>query len=477
MRKGSVASGSESALSEVIGFVLILAIITAAFSLYLVYGVPVQGRENEITHMNDIKDQFVSYKLGVDSLWTNGQTGIALSTSFPLGTASQTTQGTSGILPVLQPIGSSGTLAINQRTATPERFTISSRTYIRNSTVLMSDLVALASASPLNVTYSNPVSHLLLNVSVSGVNPSENPVRGITILGDGWTAIINITPQMTYYESYNLSSIDDSYTLTKTDAYHYNRSDLTISVLKNGIRSLDGSIVYSNIGEGTYTIDLLDPAYGINSIITYPTTVEYYIPFSDISADALAQYSYLSQSGYSYSVPLGSLEYTGNNNYWISQSYYYQMGGVFLSQIDGITYKIPPTITFSNNGDGNYTVNIVALAYMQNSGGIVGGTSPAQVSTQLVDSGNLPYADIRPNTWSVSINITTPDPNAQIMWKKYLDEAANQTGGIPNSSYSVGLVPNGSFISFPASSTGNPYITLKVKTANISANLQAVGGA
>ena len=93
MTGGTAGSHREQALSEVIGFVLILGIVMAAFSLYLIYGVPVQGRENEINHMSDINDQFVSYKIGVDSLWTNQQTGLAMSTTFPLGTAGQTAQG------------------------------------------------------------------------------------------------------------------------------------------------------------------------------------------------------------------------------------------------------------------------------------------------------------------------------------------------------------------------------------------------
>ncbi|HOP66544.1 MAG TPA: hypothetical protein PLG61_02385, partial [Methanoregulaceae archaeon] len=61
----------ETALSEVIGFILILAIITAAASLYIVYVVPAQGREAEIRHMEYISSEFTGYKIGIDSLWIN----------------------------------------------------------------------------------------------------------------------------------------------------------------------------------------------------------------------------------------------------------------------------------------------------------------------------------------------------------------------------------------------------------------------
>ena len=125
MRRDAAGHKRERALSEVIGFVLILGIVVAAFSLYMVYGVPA-GPENEITHMNDIKNQFVAYKISVDSLWANQQTNVPMSTNFPLGTASQTTQGNSLFIPILQPVGSGGTLAINLRTATPEIFAVSS---------------------------------------------------------------------------------------------------------------------------------------------------------------------------------------------------------------------------------------------------------------------------------------------------------------------------------------------------------------
>ena len=66
---------SETGLSEVVGFVLILGVLVLVFSLYLTYGIPAQGRENEILHMNEVKDQFVSYKVSLDSLFNNNKVG------------------------------------------------------------------------------------------------------------------------------------------------------------------------------------------------------------------------------------------------------------------------------------------------------------------------------------------------------------------------------------------------------------------
>ncbi|NLA38156.1 MAG: hypothetical protein GX882_01985, partial [Methanomicrobiales archaeon] len=99
----------DDALSEVVGFVLILGVIVVALSLYQVYGVPAMGRENEIAHMNHVKNRFVDYKIALDSLWVNNRSGVLLSMAFDLGTGAPATGGTIFSLPILTPVGSGGT--------------------------------------------------------------------------------------------------------------------------------------------------------------------------------------------------------------------------------------------------------------------------------------------------------------------------------------------------------------------------------
>lgn len=105
-------SSRDDALSEVVGFVLLLALIVVALSLYQVYGVPAAGRENEIAHMNQVKDRFVDYKIALDSLWLNDREGVLLSTAFDLGTGAATTAGSALSFPILSPAGSGGTLVV-----------------------------------------------------------------------------------------------------------------------------------------------------------------------------------------------------------------------------------------------------------------------------------------------------------------------------------------------------------------------------
>ena len=77
----------EDGISEVVGFVFILAVVMAGLSLYLLYGVPVQGRETEITEMDGVRAWFIDYKTSVDQLWLNSplvQNSTSRSSSKPI---------------------------------------------------------------------------------------------------------------------------------------------------------------------------------------------------------------------------------------------------------------------------------------------------------------------------------------------------------------------------------------------------------
>jgi hypothetical protein len=114
---------NEDALSEIIGFVLILALVVAASTLYLLYVVPAEGREDEITHMNQVQERFVSYKTTVDGLWmrsladlsTSGTRGVSLSTSFDLGTGGGNTQSSGLFLSFMKPLGTAARMRIDSR--------------------------------------------------------------------------------------------------------------------------------------------------------------------------------------------------------------------------------------------------------------------------------------------------------------------------------------------------------------------------
>ena len=110
---GARGGSNEDALSEIVGFVLILALVVVASTLYLMYVVPAEGREDEIEQMNQVQDRFVNYKESVDGLWMRsladlsvpGTRGVSLSTSFDLGTGGGNTQSSGLFLSFMRPIG------------------------------------------------------------------------------------------------------------------------------------------------------------------------------------------------------------------------------------------------------------------------------------------------------------------------------------------------------------------------------------
>jgi len=123
----SMVDHREAGISEVVGFVFILALLMGGLSLFFIYGVPVQGREDEIKEMDGVRGWFVDYKTGLDQIWLSSLVNATEPKDLVLvaSTTGQTvlvktldpgTTRTSGFLrrylPVLSPIRSSGSLTI-----------------------------------------------------------------------------------------------------------------------------------------------------------------------------------------------------------------------------------------------------------------------------------------------------------------------------------------------------------------------------
>jgi len=181
-------------------------------------------------------------------------------------------------------------------------------------------------------------------------------------------------------------------------------------------------------------------------------------------------------------VSLGSIEYRARNNYWIPQTYYYQMGGVFLSQNDGnVSYKLPPEISFTNDSANDLVlVNINALNFKLNpdNPGLIGGNSPVQVKTRLDSIYPLPYApgdEITGNTKKVRIGITTTDTRANAMWENYFESEARTKGIL---GYKVDREQDQSYIEIngPYEDDTRNDIRLTVTNATYSTWVHGVGG-
>ncbi|MDN7024145.1 hypothetical protein FGU65_04445 [Methanoculleus sp. FWC-SCC1] len=119
----------------------------------------------------------------------------------------------------------------------------------------------------------------------------------------------------------------------------------------------------------------------------------------------------------------GALEYESQNNYWIQQVYYYQMGGVFLAQDSGTTTRISPLISIYPTRDD--VTCVVIRAIQITGGGAVGGSTPVRVDTRFRDS-TVTY---EPESYSeVTLLLETPDEKTGNTWRKIFTESAKREG-------------------------------------------------
>ncbi|MDD1715963.1 MAG: hypothetical protein LUQ01_03090 [Methanolinea sp.] len=424
----------EEALSEVIGFILILALIAGLASLYLTYVVPAQGREGEIRHMTGINDQFLAYKTGVDSLWINDQASVPISRTFSLGTPTGVTQG-SFVIPLFQPYSSSGTMIVNGR---GETITI-------NADALVQGFPGTQTPNLDSIHYEPD--HVYIQVMTTNISKYGGLV--ITPTNGNWSVVLNVTSMLNPNTTFTgvaessfppvppldpnagASVIRDwinKYLINWTSAVEINMANqgavpiLSMTMVKNNNSTFSRLPVYSNIQNNRwYTIDLLDDAYGLENELKFP----FKITISNSTSNWI-QYRYPVPVGYlpgslNESHTMGALEYRSDNNYWIQQNYYYQQGGVFLEQPgDGMVAKVIPFIhiTYQNEIP---TVRIVDLAI--SGSGNIGGTSPVQVVTTL-DSvsgntgGGITLAQGIPNAREITITITAQDPATAQMWNQ-----------------------------------------------------------
>jgi len=83
--------------------------------MYLLYVVPIQGRDAEISHMKYITQEFIGLKADIDGLIINDKINLPIARSFELGTLSSVGSGALSIMPMSSYIEASGTLMVNEQ--------------------------------------------------------------------------------------------------------------------------------------------------------------------------------------------------------------------------------------------------------------------------------------------------------------------------------------------------------------------------
>jgi hypothetical protein len=162
---------------------------------------------------------------------------------------------------------------------------------------------------------------------------------------------------------------------------------------------------------------------------------------------------------------MGSLEFRSNNYYYVPQTYYYQLGGVFLEQQDGASMEVPPSVSISMvNGTPVVTIGKIIL-WGSITDSAISGNGPITVATAVTDIKEVPLAPGYNTRW-VNLSIQAANPNTAQMWWRTLRGIADQ-GRLPQALYTNGTSGNVAFLNI----TGNPQlydIQLSITQVNVS---------
>jgi hypothetical protein len=285
MNRGRSGRIGDVALSEVIGFILILGILVAALAIYTVYFVPVSGREAEIAHADYIEEQFTDYKLTLDALWTSR----------------------------------------------------------------------------------------LINVN--------SPVP-----------VLNVTPII---------------------------SSTSLSLTTGG-----------NTLPGGLSFPLFSPIPSTGILVTNKTGDTFDI-------DSSSYHGSLGDTG-EFPLDITALEYRSNNHYWIQQGYSYQLGGVFLTQNEGMINRISPLISFVNSANKSIVVNIVPVQILGNRS--YSNNNPVRIDTRqkIVAPYNIAANQYVSNAW-VNLSFTSADSGRAGTWLNLFKDIAVREQ-LESSAYTTGSV-------------------------------------
>ena len=404
-----VVSRRDDAISEVIGFVLILALIAIVASLYLTYVVPAQGRDLEIAHMDVIQDQFIGYKTTVDSLWINNRYNTQISSPFTLGTNPGSTQGSFVNMPLFQPVTSGGTLVVTNK-----------------DTIVVTADAPLYDKSPRsNSMINNPGAGTFWETNI--INEPDHLYVSFKTTSTAKSDFVTIKPSPATNGNWEVNMS----TLNRTPGV-YNL--LTITILKNGNSTVSNLVINNSIDTTSdYQIDLADNVYGLKESFVYPFNLTI-TPMTSTSITCKPTGYYIDTTGGTiFNHNMGSLEYHSSNNYWIAQNYIYQYGGVFLQQDNGTVVKLLPSITIEPVSQKLAKVTIHNITIPETIPSRVGGSSLVEVLTTLptIDSPIIPLVTGVPNTRKVTITINARDGQTATMWKDTFKKIKQTSKDLP----------------------------------------------
>jgi hypothetical protein len=520
---------SEDGLSEVIGFILIIGVLVVVASLYMTYMVPAQGRETEIGHMDYIKQQFLDYKISTDALWINNQKDVTTSQAITLGTQGPATTGSFVGFQIFSPVASSGTIEVN-----PNEISDSMELKVKNP--IFNSEVIERSGNPLDYQITPIYSNEEITETIRSLNFNEKPQKITVKFSTAKDTIINNPIAIPYNELISDQYYGSEFVIGDTKVLlkaipHYNtkdytwtslssppsglddnylirfETDLVLTIINDNVLVLDNFVIKSKIDKNIdYYVDLMDPGYGLYQILpsSFDLTAR---KISDYDSEIFDSNSYditissdsssyikkgLDPNTYTFLLPppdflgptsplnpriMGGIQFRSSNNYYkIEQQYLYQLGGLYVKQLDGSAVLNLPHISLKRDNDGSlefFTIEITDIRI--NGESSLSGSNPVQISTSLVGIENSGLDISKPNVASVEISVQ--NSNQPELWRTIFKSLKSNAGIIDDDLCSISESPDTPILTIigPEFSDDVQDIKLIVRYVDFNVELDSVG--
>jgi hypothetical protein len=439
--------------------------------MYLLYVVPIQGKDAEIAHMKYVTQQFIDLKSDIDSLIINERVNVPIARSFELGTLASTGQGALSIVPIQGFIEAAGTLLVNEQMDT---LTVQGVFKTVTPPLIVDQFVDPPANADIPAQWVDG-EHLYINYP--GIQSVNNTINGtIHHLNYSYTTVSNQTNVTITKEKYgkfvihpeakydietkydvDLSAYPDPRVFNKniiswvnntthspgpntTDYVAIKEQTDIIFDFYNWTEQTQYDVIQyrrtlqENATNQSHIFDLSK----INEIMTTdPKMLEFNLDSGLSNGMGEPTWNHIIEADQ----PLGSLQYWSQNRYWINQELLYEMGGLFLKQNEGVSIMLIPSLAVTpvDTADElgpNIKTSLVGVSITDTND--VSGSKTAQVfakidsvvKNQISDNQGaeiLPYTMIsgEPNAKYVIITFKpqrTDDSITTNLWKRAYDQ-------------------------------------------------------
>ena len=413
----------DSALSEVVGMILIIAIIVTMLSVYLTYIVPERGKGGEILHTAEVRGSFLELTYLVNSLWVNGKTDVSVAVPISLHSAFEP-----AIIPLFTPVSSQGSLMITDETGT---CTITLQGFAEKHVFMPFDDVTLHNETKtLNGTPQSIIFHFTQNIS------PNTPTQGIIgeLKGEDWHIDFKIQNVLTNVAVNEIANV----TITDPDNPSSIAKEYVHSLIAVEKESMLEYVVIAQLSDEPVSVDvkpvldlfLGDRLLSGSSLSFFPSSEPLFInSTSHITVSygpSFSEYNPFSFPTVSVSTPLTDLRFVSSHYYWIDQEYRYQKGGVFLLQGESSTSLVDVPLHFETAADGSREISFVDIAIHPRDNRLQSSGGRAQIIAEIRDIGNQLCDEVRCYDASNGVALTaefrvSSDNESTIqMWKSVL---------------------------------------------------------